>query len=472
MRILMISAEYAPLAKTGGLADAVAGLADALSRKGHDVRTLMPGYGRPLPAGYVSTSPERIGEVECTVAARADGGPSVYVVESDEIGRDGRIYLGDDRDGARFWSFNRAALDVAAALDWRPDVLHCHDWHTALVPALARRSALAATPSVLTLHNAGYQGAYARRVLPAEAQAAIAALEDEASRARDHVVFLELGIRHASAVTTVSPGYAREIRTPELGMGLDGLLRARGDDFIGILNGVDYTLWSPESDPFIGARYARDDLSGKRRVKLELCAELGLVDHAPLVGAVSRLVEQKGFDLFVAALPELLARTRARFAILGSGDPRLEETLSALADAHRERLAFRNGYDEALAHRIIAGSDLLLMPSRYEPCGLTQLYAMRYGTIPVVRKTGGLADTVTHFDSSTGQGTGSVFEHADPQGLLWGLETALGWYEDPEVWRQLVDNALRADFSWDRQSREYEVLYRRLVDARGPAPAA
>ena len=472
MRILMISAEYAPLAKTGGLADAAAGLSDALSRRGHDVRTLMPGYGRPLPAGYVSSPPGRIGGVECTAVTPADGGASLYLIESDEIGRDGRIYAGDDRDGARFWAFSRAALAVAAALDWRPDVLHCHDWHAGLVPALARQSALAATPSVLTLHNAGYQGAYARRVLPAEAQIAIAALEDEASRARDYVVFLELGIRYASAVTTVSPGYAREIRTPELGMGLDGLLRARGADFIGILNGVDYTLWSPESDPFIGARYARGDRSGKRQVKLELCAELGLVDHAPLVGAVTRLVEQKGFDLFVGALPELLARTRARFAILGSGDARLEAALSALADAHPERLAFRNGYDERLAHRIIAGSDLLVMPSRYEPCGLTQLYAMRYGTIPVVRKTGGLADTVSHFDPATGQGTGSVFEHADVQGLVWGLETALGWYEDAELWRQLVDNALRADFSWDRQSREYETLYRRLIEAPGPAPAA
>lgn len=461
MRILMISAEYAPLAKTGGLADALAGLSDALSRRGHDVRALLPGYGRPLPPGYVGSRAERIAGVELRVAQRTEGGPTLFVVESDEIGRDGRIYLGDDRDGARFWRFSRAALDVVAALDWHPDVLHCHDWHASLVPALARRSTLAATPSVLTLHNAGYQGTFARGVLPEDAQSAIAALEDDASRARDWVRFLELGIRHASIVTTVSPGYARELRTPELGMGLDGLLRERGDDFVGILNGVDYSLWDPESDPYLSTRFTRSDSSGKRRVKLELCGELGLVDDAPLVGAVSRLVEQKGIDLLVAALPELLGRTRARFAILGSGEAWLEATLAGLAASHRERLAFRSGYDEALAHRIIAGSDLLVMPSRYEPCGLTQLYAMRYGTIPVVRKTGGLADTVSHFDSATGKGTGCVFEHADAQGLIWGLTTALGWYEDEGVWRRVVANALQVDFSWTRQSAEYEALYRR-----------
>src|SRR5690606_4270542 len=241
MRILMLSAEYAPLAKTGGLADAVAGLADALTRGGHDVRALMPRYGRPLPDGYAASPPVRVGGVELSIARRTEGGPPIYVVESDAIGRDARIYLGDERDGARFWAFSRAAVDVAAALDWRADVIHCHDWHTSLVPALARDSALSAIPSVLTIHNAGYQGAFARRALPEDGQAAIAALEDEATRARDYVVFLELGIRHASVVTTVSPGYAEEIRTPELGMGLDAVLRARGDDFVGILNGVDYT---------------------------------------------------------------------------------------------------------------------------------------------------------------------------------------------------------------------------------------
>jgi len=466
MKILMVTAEYAPLAKTGGLADAVAGLADALARRGHDVRTVMPSYGRPLPPGYSPLRRARAGTTEYVLVQRDDGGPPLYLLESDEIGRDGRVYAGDDTDGARFWALNRAALDVACAPDWRPEILHCHDWHASLVPALLPATALAGTPTVLTLHNAGYQGAFARAALPADAHAALAPLEDAESRARDYVVFLALGIPRATAVTTVSPTYAREIRTPELGMGLDALLRARGDDFVGILNGVDYALWSPESDPFLPARYARSDRSGKRRVKLELCAELGLVDHAPLVGAVTRLVEQKGIDLLVGALPELLERTRARFVILGSGEPQLEATLAALAESHRERLAFRSGYDEALAHRIIAGSDLLVVPSRYEPCGLTQLYAMRYGTIPVVRKTGGLADTVAHFDPATGQGTGSVFEHADVQGLVWGLTTALGWYENQDIWQQITSNALRTDFSWTRQSGEYETLYRRLLDTR------
>ncbi len=463
MKLLMVCAEYAPLAKTGGLADAVAGLAAALARRGHDVRTVMPAYGGPLPAGFVLEPQAPADGIAYAVARPPDDGPPIYLVESDAIGHDGRIYTLDDRDAARFWAFNRAALALAGVSEWRADVLHCHDWHAALVPPLARRGALAATPSVLTLHNAGYQGRFPRHALPEDAQTVLDVLDDPARGDADHVNFLALGIRHADRVTTVSPSYARELRSPELGMGLDALLDVRGDDFVGILNGVDYALWSPESDPFIGRRYPRSDRSGKRQLKADLSAELGLASDAPLVGAVTRLVEQKGIDLLVDALPTLLERTRASFVILGSGEPQLETALATLADMHRSRVVFRNGYDESLAHRIIGGSDLLVVPSRYEPCGLTQLYAMRYGTVPVVRKTGGLADTVTHYDPATGKGTGSVFEHADVTGLVWGLSTALDWFEDERAWQRLVDNALGADFSWERQSAEYEALYRRLT---------
>lgn len=465
----MVCAEYAPLAKTGGLADAVAGLSAALAEKGHDVRVVMPDYGVSLPPGFTASPSRRIGNLTVdTVTAKTPGGVPVYRIGCREIGTGGQIYAGDALDAPRFWAFNRAVPEALAALDWRPEIVHCHDWHAALVPALASvaDSPLNGVRSVLTLHNVGYQGAFGRDLLPADAASFFAAIDDEHSRARDYVVFLEAGIRFADRVTTVSPTYAREISSPEHGMGLDGLLRARGEDFVGILNGIDYRFWSPESDPFITPRYATGDAAGKARVKAALAAELGLSNDAPILGAVSRLVEQKGIDLLVGALPALLERTRARFAILGSGDTDLESALTAAAKAHPERVAFRCGYDEGLAHRIIAGSDLLVVPSRYEPCGLTQLYAMRYGTVPVVRKTGGLADTVTHYAPDTGEGTGSVFEHADAQGLIWGVTTALEWYASPDEWRRVQRNGERLDFSWNRQAEPYAALYQRLAEHR------
>lgn len=464
----MVCAEYAPLAKTGGLADAVAGLSAALLEKGHDVRVVMPDYGVGLPPGFTASPLQHFGAFTLDiVSGESRGSVPVYRIGTHEIGADGRIYAGDLLDGPRFWAFNRSVPEALAALDWQPEIVHCHDWHAALVPALARtaKSPLTQARSVLTLHNIGYQGAFGRDALPSDAAQFFATVDDEHRRTRDYVVFLEAGIRFADAVTTVSPTHAREISSPEHGFGLDGLLRARGDDFVGILNGVDYRSWSPESDPFISPRYASGDRSGKARVKAALAAELALANDAPILGAVTRLVEQKGTDLLVNALPLLLERTRARFAVLGTGDTDLESALTAAAKAHPERVAFRLGYDEGLAHRIIAGSDGLVVPSRYEPCGLTQLYAMRYGTVPIVRKTGGLADTVTHYTPHTGEGTGSVFEHADVQGLVWGVTTALEWYASPDEWQRVQRNGERLDFSWSRQAEPYTALYQRLTAA-------
>ncbi|MBN1239877.1 MAG: glycosyltransferase, partial [Gammaproteobacteria bacterium] len=287
------------------------------------------------------------------------------------------------------------------------------------------------------------------------------------------VNFLKTGIRFAERITTVSPRYAEEIQSsPEFGMGLEDLLRERRHELSGILNGVDYRLWSPETDPFIEPHFSRADPAGKQLVKRALCAALSLPEQAPLVGVVTRLFYQKGIDLLVDALPVLLEQTDACFALLGSGDAELERALAQAAARHPDRVSFTRGYDEALAHRILAGSDLVLVPSRYEPCGLTQMYALRYGTVPVVRATGGLADTIRHFDPATGQGNGSVFDHADVDGLIWGLTTALLWYADAHAWRRLVDNGMRADFSWARQAEPYEALYRELLGQPAPGGAA
>jgi starch synthase len=496
MKILMAAAEYAPLAKTGGLADAVTGLAHALFDRGHDVRVLLPGYpgvadieALPVIAG------EESGVAFHELAADVPG-PRVYVTGA-AGGASSPLYTGDDRDAARFLHLSRAALELGPAAGWRPDLLHCHDWHTALVPALrvaARRARRArararadargdantgddvhgtsdAPPAVLTLHNLGYQGLFGEHVLAESGADGLAPLRSERTIAQRTVNFLELGIAFADAVTTVSPTYAREIRQPEFGMGLDEALRARGSAVTGILNGVDYRLWSPETDPHLVTHYGRRAPGPKRLVKRALEAQLGLPQsNSPIIGCVTRLVWQKGIDVLAAALPGLLAGTNARFVLLGSGEPDLERALAELAARHPTRIAFKRGYDDELAHRIFAGSDFVIVPSRYEPCGLTQLYALRYGTIPIVRATGGLADSVRHFDPSTGTGNGSVFEHADTGGIQWGVTTALGWYADADAWRTLVDNAMSCDFSWARQAPEYEALYARVVAAARTRP--
>src|SRR5688572_28651117 len=407
MKILMVCAEFAPWAKTGGLADAVAGLSDALSASGHDVRVLLPRYSHlEAPRGTRHTvdglgGPFRITEIEpdqeAEHAGKRRGEPRIFVLDLGELTGDS-IYTGDDRDAGRFLRLSAAAVSLSAADGWRPDVLHCHDWHTALVPVFQRLAPSSFARSVLTLHNVGYQGVFSDATLDEHGFAALEQVLPADARAGGGTNFLRAGVRAANRVTTVSPTYAEEIRRPEFGMGLEDVLRARGTDLVGILNGVDYSVWSPDHDPFLPHRYDATDLAPKRRLKELLIGRLKLAPNAdaPIVGVVSRLVEQKGVDLLASVLPALLQSTSASFAMLGNGDAPIADVLRTLADAHRTRVSFIEGYDEKLAHEIFAGADLTVVPSRYEPCGLTQMYALRYGTIPVVRATGGLADTIQH----------------------------------------------------------------------------
>jgi starch synthase len=466
MNVLMVCSEFAPMAKTGGLADAVTGLANALAARGHDVRVLLPKYahlataGRPFqPLG----GSRRYKFLRVPPAARA-GIPKVYLLELDELTGDA-IYTGDELDAGRFIRLAAAALELGPALDWRPDIVHCHDWHAALTPVLHRAAGDVPGRTVLTLHNVGYQGVFAASVLADYGTPGLAAAISSDAEIGGDVNFLRAGVLAADVVTTVSPTYAVEIQTPTFGMGLDDVLRTRGDSLVGILNGVDYDVWDPGRDPFIDSHYDATDLAPKRRLKDALARRLGLDadERTPLIGIVSRLATQKGIDLVTAILPTLLAETPACLAVLANGDTALAADLTRLAQQHPRRVSFTDGYDETLAHQIFAGCDLTLVPSRYEPCGLTQLYALRYGTIPVVRATGGLADTIRHYDPASGAGNGSVFRDADPQGLLWGVRTALAWYADPNVWSRLVANAMAADFSWQHQAPHYENLYRELL---------
>ncbi len=482
MRILTVCAEFAPLAKVGGLGDVTAGLTSHLTRRGHDVAVVMPSYGvmdaqARDPAPVLGPRRFRAGTREVSYAVHRallpESGAAIYLVDCPALfGRD--VYEAGELEARRFMLLSHAALQTAAALGLSPDVVHCHDWHAA--PAIvmlkgpyAGERAFRQAYAVLTIHNIGYQGIFDATVLTGDdprLRPLLAPVGTTAGTAGGEVNFLRAGIACADALTTVSPTHAREIQTPEYGMGLDELLRQRRHRLAGILNGVDYELWSPETDRMLPAHYSAADTSGKRVVRAELLRELSLdaAPETPIVGLVSRLAEQKGIDLIVDALPALLSERAFVCAFLGNGEPLYAEALRKLAVGYPGRVVHVDGYDERLAHLILAGSDVVLLPSRYEPCGLTQMYAMRYGTVPVVRRTGGLADTVEHFDPATGQGTGSVFRDADVGGLTWGLATALNWFRDPRAWAQLMRNGMARDFSWERQGPKYEALFARLVN--------
>jgi len=476
---LNVCAEFVPVAKAGGLGDVTNGLARYLAGVGHDVVTVLPRYGIIAPpaatqapvAGPIAL--EYDGAILEYSLYLHDAGPGlgrVYVVDCPELLGD-EIYAAGEAEAHRFLLLCRAALDLCRELAWAPDILHCHDWHTALMPAMLREAArveplFMSASTVLTIHNIGYQGVYPASVLSDAGFGNLLPLTDPDDLADDTVNLLKTGIMYADAVTTVSPTHAAEIQTAAYGMGLEDLLRHRGHRLQGILNGVDYALWSPDTDPQIEANYSAESLGDKARNKTALLEEvdLDLDADAFLIGMVSRLVLQKGVDLFVAVLPELLAEYSAGCVVLGTGDPPYTDELRALAQDWPDQLAFIEAYDDRMAHRILAGCDVLVVPSRYEPCGLTQLYALRYGTVPVVRQTGGLADSIHHFDPATGAGNGSVFEHDNAEGLRWGLSTALDWYREPDTWERVVRNGMGQDFSWQHFAPEYERLYRALAD--------
>jgi starch synthase len=483
LRICFITSEAAPLAKTGGLADVSGALAKYLHQAGHDIRLFMPLYDLIDRSGLEITPVDslrglsaRLGPHQFTFDVRTARLPgstaTVYLVDAPALYARGRIYTTDPDEHLRFILLTHAALLACQHMAFAPDILHCNDWHTGLGPLLVKTvygwdRLFHGTRSLMSVHNLAYQGVFSAANVADTGLGEAVHMLDRGELASGRVNLMREGIAHADAISTVSPTYAREIQTPEHGHGLDGLLRHRADAISGILNGVDMAEWNPATDRYLPRHYDAANLAGKTLLRRQFARERGLAllprRRVPLIGLVSRFTWQKGLDLVMKVLPAMLEKHQFLCGVLGSGEARYEQFFHGLAARYPSRVSFFRGYSEAEAHWIEAASDIFLMPSLYEPCGLNQMYSQIYGTIPVVRRTGGLADSVQHFDPATGSGTGVVFNDYDEGGLTWGFETALAWYSNKPLWQKIVANAMAQDFSWERRVEEYVVLYQKTI---------
>ena len=484
LKILLLAAEAIPFAKTGGLADVAGTLPKAIRALGHDIRVAMPRYGRihreqfqleevvplfdvPL---HRTTEPARI------VQAAIEPDIPVYMVDNARyFDREGIYMYPDDAD--RFIFYCRAVLEALGQLDWRPDVIHCHDWHTAIVPNWLKTiykddPFFADVVTVYTIHNLAYQGIFGYRVLE------IAGLGEwgfqyhpEMADLNEVVDLMGRGIYWADVVSTVSETYAQEILTPEYGERLDPLLRDRRDRLYGILNGIDYETTNPGTDPYIAAQYDAASLERRVENKLALQREADLPENPdmPLIGIISRLTDSKGLDLLGDTIDHILD-LGVQFVLMGTGDQHYHKLFGQMVKQYPSQAAAFLTFNTPLTRRIHAGSDMFLMPSRFEPCGTNQMVAMHYGSVPIVRSTGGLADTVQDYDPRTGQGTGFVFKPYDRWALFTAIVRAVETFKHRELWRQIQLRGMRVDFSWDRSARKYVDLYRRAIASRIPRP--
>jgi len=473
--VLIAAAECAPLVKVGGMADVVGALPKYLGAYGVDARVIMP-FHRDIKQQYADEA-EHLADFEASLGWRSQyvgveklvmDGVTYYFIDN-EFYFGGPVYCGGEFEGEQYAFFTRAVMDSLPLLDYQVDVLHCNDWHTAMMPLLAKTQYQGGMQervrTVLTIHNLHFQGQFShefdRDLLNIDDS--LATPEFIGHYGCDNM--LKAGIVFADKVTTVSPTYAQEICGPIAGESLDGVLRSRGLDLVGILNGIDYDIWNPENDACLPVSYSKDDLSGKEKVRDALLEELGLEPvgkDTAVIGLVSRLTPQKGIDLVNFVIDELMGED-VRVIILGAGYGEYEDALRGAEERHKGRLCSYIGYNGELAHRIYGGSDLFLMPSLFEPCGISQLIAMRYGTLPVVRETGGLRDTVAPYNEYTGEGTGFSFANYDAGEMLSILRWALDVWRDETVRKQLVKNAMEADFSFDKCAASYADLYRTLV---------
>lgn len=469
MRVWFLSPEVSPFSAVGGLAEVIGSLPTALADQGVEVVTLTPLYEQldlsshrlqgPLP--YLNpVLPGPLGETSWEVYSLELGRQQIWFLHAEELFDGPDIYGEVATDPARFAAFTYASISLARIVADPPDLIHSHDWTAGLGPWWASQLPRS-IPSVYTIHNIGYQGI----CLPDQLGFLAPELPEVLGPPSGHHNLSGLGIRYAGEVTTVSPTHAQEIKTSLGGHGLDELLRSRGDALSGILNGLDSQEWNPAKDHHLPFPYSFETIEQKELNKQSLLVELELSyrPQIPVVGMVSRMVEQKGIQLLPPVLHHFLSTWEMRLVILGSGEPKLEELLRQLVSTYPQKARYIPSYNLGLSHRIEAGVDIFLMPSLYEPCGLNQMYSQLYGTASVVRKVGGLADTVTHFDPDTGEGTGFVFEHYSSEGLGWALGQALDTHTKPNRWRQLQRNMMEQNYRWSEAARRYKQVYQRLV---------
>lgn len=484
MRILLATSEMVPFSKTGGLADVAGALAKALSRLGHEVSAVVPLYkvtkqkdfdleDMDLTFSVPMSDGEEYGEVFRTVL---DGGCTIYfVAKSAYYLRDG-LYgtpKGDYPDNAeRFIFFSKAVVELCRALNYTPDAIHCNDWQTGLVPFYMNiprrgRPDFQRTGTLFTIHNIAYQGLFWHldmhlTNLPWDL------FTPDGIEFYGKINLLKAGIVGADVLNTVSPRYAEEIQTPEFGYGLGGILRQRSGRLFGVLNGVDYDEWNPETDKYLIANYGPRDLSGKAGCKADVLEQFGLpqMNDTPLLGVVSRLADQKGFDILAPAMDDIM-KEDYQFVLLGTGEKKYHDLFTEIAEKYPRRLGLKLAFSNELAHKVEAGADIFLMPSRYEPCGLNQMYSLKYGTVPLVRATGGLEDTVTDYAASaSSSGNGFKFEEYSSSALLEKLREARRLYSKPEEWKRIMLNGMACDFSWDVSAKKYEELYQKAISLR------
>jgi starch synthase len=477
LKILFVSPEVVPFAKTGGLADVAGSLPKALKGLGCDVRLVMPLYRQVREAKF--SLKKILGDVEILLGSHyhpadiyqgeLEEGLRVYFIEKDEFFDRSQLYgshKGDYFDNdRRFVYLCQGTLSVARALGFQPHIIHCHDWQTGLIPACLHYQRIndpffKDTATLFTIHNMAYQGSFFKEIVT------MAGLPPDSFTPSGlefwgRANLLKSGIVYSQIINTVSRKYSQEIQTPEYGYGLEGILGYRRDDLFGIINGVDYQEWNPETDPSIASRFSREDLRGKPVCKKDLLDQFGLpADRVryPVLGVISRLADQKGFDL-LAGIMERLLEEDLNVIILGTGEEKYHHLFTEWAGKKPQKVGLRLAFDNALAHKIEAGSDLFLMPSRYEPCGLNQIYSLKYGTIPIVRATGGLDDTIVPYRTSTGKGTGFKFFPYETEAFWTTLMEALSVYKDKNQWTRLMQNAMAMDFSWENSAKEYIKLY-------------
>ncbi len=472
MRILFVASEVSPLAKVGGLADVIGSLPNALTRLGHDVRLIIPQYGCINVSQYPLTAVgDRLGilmagkkETTSLVATTLKNGVPVYMIENSQYFGDKEVYGGNDLK--RFLFFSKAVSGILPQLDWQPEIVHCHDWHASLLAVWLKRSRYPCA-SVFTIHNLAYQGLFDEAFL-VESSLDRDWRDFPPDAPRLPFSFMSQGILWADLITTVSETYAKEILTSEYGEGLDPLLRYRQKHLLGIVNGIDYEEYNPETDSHIPANYDWSTLERRVANKLALQAQANLRRDAriPLIGMVQRLDEQKGFDIVEEALPSILEETKAQIAVLGKGREDYENMLTQIASRYPGQVAVSIAFDNALAHLIYAGCDMFLMPSRFEPCGLGQLIAMRYGALPVVRHTGGLVDTVPELTPDLAQGSGFVFQDYSPEALITAVKKAVDAFKNKSAWHGAMRRVMRLNFSWRASAAKYEAAYRRVLERK------